>query len=226
MKAIGYACSARSFSGRNGSDSLSLQICEAEGERAAFALIARAGGEREHADVAGATAVRMYREWFGARLRGFFGTGFDSDQIHSEFMRIKRELSKRVYDYGIKNRIMLKIDVSAALFAEGAYCIYCGDETCAIKLTPQACEMISVQYCDETPPDYCSGQAAKGDVYLLYTKEIGDIYSPETLRKCFMPEKAGNILTVRMRLSHLTETCTRRYGLGNSSAILVHFPED
>jgi len=230
MKAIGYACSARSISGRGGSDSLSLQICEAEGERVVFAAIARAGGQKEQADIAGATAVKLLREWFETYLLSIYRSSFDTDQVHSELMNIVRQLTRRVHEYGVRNRNRLQIDVSAALFTDGLYYIMLCNEARAIKINSQAYEPITIEHADvttaTTTSEYCSGQVKKGDLFLLYSKEIDNVYSPEDLFACFEPAAISDALAAKMRLSHLTEACGHQLGLGNSSAILIHFLED
>jgi hypothetical protein len=217
------------------SDSLSLQVIESGGERAAFAVLARASGEKEHADLAGATAVKLLRGWFSGSAGHFFGAFVDMDPVVEEIRHRMLELRGKVRDYRMEKNVGLQVDVAAALFAGGSYHIIGFEGIYAMKLSPEGngllylpdgCPGSDGRPESEGPePVSCSGEIRAGDAYLLYTEEIGKMYGPEELYKAFPPGCLRDPLSIRMRMSNLVENCGHHCRTGNASAMIVRFWE-
>ena len=109
FQAHGYTY--RSPASRYGSEALSVKVATNNNKGIVFAVIAQGYGERKTADVASATSIKAYSDWFLGQL-GAGNVGFaesDSIGLRSEWEALQSILRSKAADYA--EREQAEVDV-------------------------------------------------------------------------------------------------------------------
>jgi hypothetical protein len=69
MMLLAYGCTSRCHIGKNGSEGLTVKVASYGNKSIAFGVIANGSGDRKIADVACASSIKIYSDWFFEQLK-------------------------------------------------------------------------------------------------------------------------------------------------------------
>lgn len=104
-------------------DSLMVKKAVVKGEPVVFAVLCDGMGGLEQGEVASATVIRRFEEWFVKEFPRLLEQGFSHEQLSLQWEIIITELNRKIQAYGNQLRIRLGTTITAVLFYDEAYYI-------------------------------------------------------------------------------------------------------
>lgn len=112
-------------------DSLLIKTANTLIGKIAFAVICDGMGGLAKGEVASATVINTFRNWFSNDLPNLIDNGITDDKIKTQWTRIVKNQNQIIMDYGKKSGINLGTTVCAILITENRYyCMNVGDSRC------------------------------------------------------------------------------------------------
>lgn len=109
-------------------DSVLIQVANTNYGKVAFAVICDGMGGLAKGELASATLITAYAEWFTNDFPALLAEGFAENKLFYEWGTIVSETNKKITEYGNRNRLQLGTTLTALLLFEGRYyCINVGD---------------------------------------------------------------------------------------------------
>lgn len=123
MKYLGAAVSDTGISKKTNQDSVCLKIANT-GKRGQIAMgvICDGMGGLEKGELASATVIRGFEEWFDRQLPRKI-SNYTWEDLAVDWERLIKANNYKIFEYGEKNKISLGTTVSAILIMEGIYMI-------------------------------------------------------------------------------------------------------
>lgn len=119
-----YLISASSDVGlvkKNNQDSLMAKVLSIDGENAALAVLCDGVGGLAKGELASATVVHAFDQWFVERFPAFYYSDNLRDQICTDWNRLLSICNKKIREYGNENNISLGTTVTAILLMKDQY---------------------------------------------------------------------------------------------------------
>lgn len=104
-------------------DSLTVKVANANGVPVVFAVLCDGMGGLEQGEVASATVIRKFENWFIHTFPVLVRTGFSEEELRTQWERILAELNEKIKAYGQRNRIRLGTTITSLLMYNGMYYI-------------------------------------------------------------------------------------------------------
>lgn len=104
-------------------DSLTVKVANTACGEAAFAVMCDGMGGLELGEVASATVVRAYEQWFLKELPPFLARGFSEEILEKVWYRLANDCNVRVAEYSMEQRAPMGTTLTAVLLLEGRYYI-------------------------------------------------------------------------------------------------------
>lgn len=109
-------------------DSALIQVAKAGTEHIALCVVCDGMGGLEKGELASATLIRRFKEWFENDLKQVLQNGFSEQVLHEQWNQIIQEQGKKIWDYGTRNGIRCGTTCVALLLYDGKYyCLNVGD---------------------------------------------------------------------------------------------------
>ena len=123
MKYLGSAVTDMGIMKKMNQDSVCVKIADTEAYgQIAMGVLCDGMGGLEKGELASATVIRIFEEWFDYQLPGKI-MGYTWEGMAAEWERMIKAANHKMLDYGKKNRVTLGTTVSAILIIEGKYMI-------------------------------------------------------------------------------------------------------
>lgn len=119
MMLLAYGCTSRCHIGKNGSEGLTVKVASYGNKSIAFGVIANGSGDRKIADVACASSIKIYSDWFFEQLKEDIIRFAESniDQIRTEWEALQLMLRSKAYDYAVREQTGVDV-LSAVLLVD------------------------------------------------------------------------------------------------------------
>lgn len=118
-----YGYTYRSPASRYGSEALTVKVVTYNGKDIVFGIISRGFEERKEAEIASATSIKVYSDWFFGQLRegniGFIDN--NSDVLRSEWDVLHCMLRSKANDYAIRKQVEVDV-LSTIILADTFSC--------------------------------------------------------------------------------------------------------
>lgn len=121
-----YTVAAQSDAGTTkdvNQDSLTVKVANTICGEAAFAVMCDGMGGLEQGEVASATVVRAYEQWFLKDLPLLLARGFSEEALEQVWYRLANDCNARLVDYGKEQNTTMGTTLTAMLLLEGRYYI-------------------------------------------------------------------------------------------------------
>lgn len=104
---------------QNNQDSLCLKIAETKLGEVAFAVVSDGMGGLKKGELASATVIRAFSDWFDKVLPNNLGNTVDLKQIAEQWSNLISSLNYKIAEYGIKTGIQLGTTICAIIVING-----------------------------------------------------------------------------------------------------------
>lgn len=104
-------------------DSLMVKKAIVKGEPVVFAVLCDGMGGLEQGEVASATVIRKFEDWFVEEFPVLLEEGFSENQLNWQWESLITELNQKIQNYGNQNQIRLGTTITAVLFYGSRYFI-------------------------------------------------------------------------------------------------------
>lgn len=234
----------------------SFAVFEAETARGnlLMAILCDGMGGLEKGEVASATLVRVFEQWFRETFPGMLFFDNPLLEIRYSWERLIKTQNQNIAEYGRKCRIQLGSTLTAILFMEnGEYLIgHVGDSRVYLireneleiltkdqtvvanevrqgKLTPtQAAAdprrnvlLQCIGASKVVNPDFVTGQAVRGECYMLCSDGFRHEVSEAEIREALSPESSRDENIMREHIKDLVRKSMERGERDNISAVLL-----
>lgn len=104
---------------QNNQDSLCLKIAEAKFGEVALGVVSDGMGGLKKGELASATVIRAFSDWFDKVLPNNLGNTVDFKQIAEQWSNLISSLNYQIAEYGIKTGIQLGTTICAVIIIDG-----------------------------------------------------------------------------------------------------------
>lgn len=104
-------------------DSLMVKKAKIKGESVVFAVLCDGMGGLEQGEVASATVIKRFEDWFLGEFPQLIENGFSQEALSKQWEDIITALNERIKAYGSQNRIRLGTTITTLLLYDGCYYI-------------------------------------------------------------------------------------------------------
>ncbi len=256
MKYLGAAVSDTGISKRTNQDGVCIKIADTEqhGQIAMCVLCDGMGGLKK-GELASATVIRAFIEWFEQQLPWKISGGI-WDGLSADWERLVKACNFRILEYGRKEGITLGTTVSAILLMEGHYLIAHVGDSRVYKIAgtveqltedhsfvareikrgnmteeeaenhPQRNVLIQcVGASGIVTPDILHGRTEKGDVYMLCSDGFRHKLSTEEIYEEFRAENIGSAEIMEDKERYLINRVKTRNERDNITVALMKCEE-
>ena len=115
-------------------DSLSVKTASTPMGKIAFAVLCDGMGGLQKGEVASATLVKAFSDWFNCDLKNLIASGFNPMRLQQAWNEIVTFNNQKIMNYGNNNCIRLGTTITAMLIIEGKYYILNIGDTRAYKI--------------------------------------------------------------------------------------------
>lgn len=137
MKFVSSYCTDVGISKKVNQDSLCIKVARTLKGDIAMVVVCDGMGGLAKGELASATVIRAFNEWFTQTLPGFVNVQKEN-QIENSWEKIVHSLNERLWAYGIKENAQLGTTLTALLvFYDGTYKIIHVGDSRAYKVTNQ-----------------------------------------------------------------------------------------
>lgn len=236
-------------------DSLTLKIANTDRGQAAFAVICDGLGGLEQGEVASATVIRAFEQWF-MEVFPYAKEPWKKETIEESWRRLLFSINQEICEYSHERNIEMGTTVTAALFFEDKYyVIHVGDcrlyeikeavrritkdqtvvdkEVEEGRLTPEQAKKDSrrnvlwqcVGISDNLQPDFITGEIKGGASYLLCSDGFRHEVTEVELGQWTNPNENNTPETIKQNLTYLVNLNKKRGERDNLSAIMIRTME-
>ena len=256
MKYLGAAVSDTGISKRTNQDGVCIKIADTEqhGQIAMCVLCDGMGGLKK-GELASATVIRAFIEWFEQQLPWKISGGI-WDGLSADWERLVKACNFRILEYGRQEGITLGTTVSAILLMEGHYLIAHVGDSRVYKIAgtveqltedhsfvareikrgnmteeeaenhPQRNVLIQcVGASGIVTPDILHGRTEKGDVYMLCSDGFRHKLSTEEIYEEFRAENIGSAEIMEDKERYLISRVKTRNEIDNITVYLMKCEE-
>ena len=224
MKGLAYGCSVREPTAMAGSDSLSVKTGECAGERTAFAVLARAQGDRDAAELAGSTAVRLFSDCFVGMLSSIAADTMSETNLRIPLEKNLRTLQSRVTRYAAAHARQVEVDITCLMMTRGDCCILSTGGSVVCRIGVNSCDYL--MDAGARAPVWYFEPIMQNAAYLICSEEIASTWKPDDLSRFFNPNALSDAIGLKMRLDHIIRQKNPRSRCGSHSAILIKTMEE
>lgn len=104
-------------------DSLTVKKANINGEPVVFAVLCDGMGGLEQGEVASATVIRRFENWFVSDFPRLLTEGFSHQLLREQWEDLIAKLNDKIQAYGKQNRIRLGTTITTLLLYDGCYYI-------------------------------------------------------------------------------------------------------
>lgn len=104
-------------------DSLMVKKAKIKGEPVVFAVLCDGMGGLEQGEVASATVIKRFEDWFLCDFPTLIEEGFSHQELSTQWEEIITALNERIKTYGSQNSIRLGTTITTLLLYDGCYYI-------------------------------------------------------------------------------------------------------
>ena len=104
-------------------DSLTVKVANTICGEAAFAVMCDGMGGLEQGEVASATVVQAYEQWFLKDLPHLLARGFSEEILEKVWYRLANDCNVRIAEYSMEQKAPMGTTLTAMLLLEGRYYI-------------------------------------------------------------------------------------------------------
>lgn len=109
-------------------DSVLMQVAKTNYGKVAFAVVCDGMGGLAKGELASATLIQAFADWFTNDFKVLLAEGFHESSLYHQWGTIVEETNTRITQYGNRNRLQLGTTLAAVLlFDRKYYCINVGD---------------------------------------------------------------------------------------------------
>lgn len=109
-------------------DSLTVKVANMNGEQVVFAVMCDGMGGLEQGEVASATVIKKFENWFLRDFPQLVREGFDEGILRQQWESMLEELNEKIKRYGQSKQIRLGTTITSLLLYQGSYySIHVGD---------------------------------------------------------------------------------------------------
>lgn len=109
-------------------DSYLIKVANTSIGQVSFAVICDGMGGLEHGEIASATVVKAFEDWFDLHFPNLIKFGMTKEILEQQWINLIRELNERISAYGDNKGISLGTTVCAILITQVSYyCVNVGD---------------------------------------------------------------------------------------------------
>lgn len=256
MKYLGSAVTDIGIIKKTNQDSVCLKIADTEAHgQIVMCVLCDGMGGLEKGELASATVVRVFEEWFDRQLPRKI-IRYTWGGLSADWERMIKEVNYRIMAYGKKNQVTLGTTVSAILIAEGEYMIaHVGDsrvykikdsvEQLTQDHTFVAREVKRGNMTEEQAkrdtrrnvltqcvgasgivnPDILHGRVEAGSVYMICSDGFRHELKAEEVYERFCTERIRNVDEMIQNSRYLIEQVKRRNEKDNISVALIKCEE-
>lgn len=117
-------------------DSLCLKIARLKSEEEVAMLVVCDGmGGLEKGELASATIIRAFAEWFDNNLPQMLKEGYSTEQVKDDWEKIIKEQNEMINEYGENYRLQLGTTLTAIMLAENSFILCQVGDSRAYRIT-------------------------------------------------------------------------------------------
>lgn len=251
MHFTGCAVSDIGISKNTNQDSACIKIAKSGNRQIAMAVVCDGMGGLKKGELASATVIRAFLNWFDSFLPNLSGK-ISWNILADEWSRIIKEQNYYISQYGNRNGITLGTTVSALLIIDNKYLIaHVGDsrvyniknsviqltedqtfvareiERGTMTLTEAATDPrrnMLLQCCGASTnvqPQIIQGKAIKDSIYMLCSDGFRHVISNEEIFNAFNPANASDYKAMENNSNYLINTVKNRNEQDNITVLLL-----
>lgn len=252
MKYFGSASTDVGIVKSTNQDSVCIKIAAFEGKgQVAMAVICDGMGGLAKGELASATVIRRFSDWFEKELPKLINS-YTKEKISAEWTRIIREQNQRILNYGKQIGVNLGTTLSVILFIEESYIItHVGDsriyeisdsvkqltedqtfinrEIKAGRMTPQEAEvhpkknmlLQCVGASREVNPEILYGTVTPNTVFMLCSDGFRHVLTADEIFENFNPANMNSKEAMKQNSDYLIDVVKKRNERDNITVALL-----
>jgi len=102
-------------------DAVLLRIADTDYGKVVLGVICDGMGGLARGEVASATLIRVFSDWFEERLPELLMQGLTWERVQKDWKEVIDQCNRKIIEYGVRNRVSLGTTLLAVLLWEGRY---------------------------------------------------------------------------------------------------------
>ena len=131
MEFLGTAVTDIGNKKKTNQDCVAIKVAQTDKGQVTFMILCDGMGGLEKGEVASATVLSEFCNWFEKRFPVLYDTKITMDRLKDEWGNMVQRLNKKIADYGVENGLKLGTTLTAILvLQEQYYIVHVGDSRC------------------------------------------------------------------------------------------------